>query len=94
MNITKIFRYVALAEGISLIILLSVAMPLKYIWDQPDAVKIFGMAHGLFFVAFVVLAFNVMSQDNLDFKWLAKALLLSLIPFGTFYLDRSMKKEK
>jgi integral membrane protein len=94
MNITKIFRYVALAEGISLIILLGVAVPLKYIWGQPEAVKIFGMAHGLFFVAFVALAFHLMSQTNRDFSWLAKALLLSLIPFGTFYLDRSMKKEK
>lgn len=81
----------AVGEGVSFIILLSVAMPLKYIWGWPNAVKFFGMAHGLLFVSFLVLAFQVMSQTNRDFKWLAKAILLSLLPFGTFYLDRTMK---
>ena len=48
-------RFVGLLEGVSLLVLLGIAMPLKYLANQPDAVKLVGWAHGVLFVLFVVL---------------------------------------
>jgi integral membrane protein len=92
MNTIKLFRWVALAEGISFILLLGIAMPLKYIWGNPAAVKMLGMAHGVLFVAYIALAFEVYGKLNKRFSWFVYACLLSIIPFGTFYLDRSLRK--
>lgn len=88
------FRIVAIAEGISFIVLLGIAMPLKYFMDMPMAVKITGYIHGFLFIAFVALAWNVKNELNKNYMWFAKALLASLLPFGTFVLDRSLKKEQ
>ncbi len=93
MNAVKTFRIIALAEGISFLILLGIAMPLKYFFHWPDAVRFFGMAHGGLFVGFVIMAFNVMSVQNKNYGWFFMALLLSVLPFGTFYLDKKMKEE-
>lgn len=73
-------------------ILLGIAMPLKYLYNWPDAVKIFGMVHGVLFVAFVVLSFSVMNAMNKGLEWLLKAIGLSIIPFGTFYLDKEIRR--
>ena len=94
MKLIKFFRWIAIAEGISFLILLGIAMPLKYMYNWPDAVKFFGMVHGVLFVAFVMLAFSVMNLINKGLGWLLKAMILSIIPLGTFYLDREMKKER
>lgn len=88
------FRIVAIAEGISFLFLLGIAMPLKYFMDIPMAVKVGGYLHGFLFIAFVALAWNVKNELNKNAMWFAKALLASLLPFGTFVLDRSLKKEK
>lgn len=87
------FRFVALAEGVSFLILLGIAMPLKYVFDFPQAVKLFGWAHGVLFVAFIYMAFEVFSSFKKPFGWLVKAMLASVLPFGTFVLDKEMKKE-
>ena len=88
------FRIVAIAEGISFLVLLSIAMPLKYFMGIPLAVKIAGYIHGFLFIAFVSLAWNVKNALNKNAMWFAKALLASVLPFGTFVLDRSLKKEE
>lgn len=88
------FRKVALAEGISFLVLLGIAMPLKYFADMPMAVTIVGSLHGILFVAFFILAREVMSDYKKGFKWLVKAGLASLLPFGTFVMDREWKKEE
>lgn len=84
----KLFRGISLLEGLSLLVLLFVAMPIKYIWDNPEYVKTVGMAHGLLFVAYVLFA--IMTKFELD--WKPKTLLIvfvaSVIPFGTFYIDK------
>jgi integral membrane protein len=87
------FRIIAIAEGISFLILLGIAMPLKYIFHFPQAVKIFGWAHGALFVAFIYAAFAVFSNFKKPFSWLAKAFAASVLPFGTFVLDKELKKE-
>lgn len=84
------FRKIAIAEGISFLILLLVAMPLKYFAGFPLAVTIIGSFHGILFVAFVVLAWEVKT----DLRWFGKALLASVLPFGTIVMDKQWKKER
>jgi integral membrane protein len=88
------FRIVAIAEGISFLVLLLIAMPLKYMFDIPQAVKFMGWIHGALFVAFIYLAFEVFTAFKKDFMWLCKAFLASIIPFGTFILDKELKMEE
>lgn len=88
------FRKIAFAEGISFIVLLFGAMPLKYFAGMPMAVTVVGSLHGVLFVAFAILAREVKSEYKKDFNWLVKAGLASIIPFGTFYMDKQWKKEE
>jgi len=88
------FRKVAFAEGVSFVILLFVAMPLKYLAGIPIAVTITGGLHGILFVTFAVLAREVKSEYKKDFRWLVKAGLASLLPFGTFVMDKEWRKEE
>lgn len=88
------FRKIALAEGVSFLVLLFVAMPLKYFAGMPLAVTIVGGLHGVLFVAFVILAREVKSDYKKDWKWLGKAMLASILPFGTFVADKEWKKEE
>ena len=88
------FRRVAIAEGISFLVLLCIAMPLKYFADSPMAVKVVGYMHGFLFIAFVVLAWETKNALNKGFIWFIGAFIASLLPFGTFVLDNKMKKEE
>lgn len=88
------FRKIAIAEGISFLLLLFIAMPLKYFANLPMAVKIMGSLHGILFVAFVVLAWEVKGDYKKSILWFLKAMLASLLPFGTFVMDREWKKEE
>lgn len=88
------FRMVAIAEGISFLILLFIAMPLKYIFNMPKAVQFFGWVHGALFVTFIYCAFAVFTAFKKDFMWLAKAFFASIFPFGTFILDKELKMEE
>ena len=90
----SIFRLIALAEGISFLFLLFIAMPLKYFANFPQAVKVGGMIHGVLFVAFVILSWETMNKLEKKYSWFFMAFLLSIIPFGTFYLDKQLKKEQ
>ena len=89
---TTIFRIVAFLEGLSYLLLLFIAVPVKYINGDPQYVKLLGMPHGLLFVAYIVLAIWIKP----DFKWTNKKfliiLLASIIPFGTFYIERKYLK--
>jgi integral membrane protein len=93
-NVYSTFRKVAFAEGLSFIILMAIAMPLKYFADMPLAVTIVGSLHGILFVAFFVFAFQVKSETKKPFSWLVKAGIASVLPFGTFFMDRQWKEEE
>jgi integral membrane protein len=80
-------RIVAFSEGVSFLILLGIAMPLKYIADLPQAVRVVGMAHGVLFILYIVLLLQVAVERGWTFKISMLAFLASLIPFGTFYAD-------
>lgn len=79
-------------EGISYLLLLFVAMPLKYALNVPEAVRWIGSLHGFLFVAFMVMLYYSFMTKALSMKAVLRAFLLSLIPFGTFYLtfDKSV----
>ena len=80
-------RIVAFLEGVSYLVLLGIAMPLKYLADMPQAVRVTGMAHGVLFVLFVILLIQVATEKSWSFKKSALSFVSSLIPFGTFYAD-------
>lgn len=87
-------RRIGIAEGISFLVLLCIAMPLKYIFHQPMAVKIFGWIHGILFVAFLFLAWEVRTDRNKSMKWFVLAFLAAIIPTGTFFFDKKLKQEE
>ena len=93
MKLLQFFRKVALFEGISLIVLLGIAMPLKYIWDQPEAVRIVGWIHGILFIFYIWILLHVWIGKSWPFKRLTIAVIASLVPFGTVIFDRSLKRE-
>lgn len=94
MKALKLFRKVALAEGISFLLLLLIAMPLKYYFGIPMAVKVVGWAHGILFMAYIVLALSVIKTMKWNWFDTLVALAVSLIPVGTFWLDKSLKKRE
>lgn len=85
---------IGIAEGISFLVLLLIAMPLKYFMQIPEAVKYTGWVHGILFVAFIYGAFEVMGTLKKNFLWFAKAFVAAIIPLGTFIFDRQLKKEE
>lgn len=75
-------------EGLSYLILLGVAMPLKYIFNVPSAVSLVGAAHGVLFVGFCAIILLMVLKKSLTIFQALKAFLLSLVPFGTFFLKK------
>ncbi|MBK9176903.1 MAG: DUF3817 domain-containing protein [Flavobacteriales bacterium] len=86
--IIRRFRTVAIAEGISFLLLLFIAMPLKYFMDMPMAVKVVGWAHGLLFVLYWVAAIPLFTQLKWDAERIIGLGLASILPFGTFVMER------
>jgi integral membrane protein len=86
------FRTVSLAEGISFLVLLCIAMPLKYAANLPIAVMIAGMVHGLLFLAYVGLAWDQRIAQRWDAKRFLVVLVASVLPTGPFWLHKSLKK--
>jgi integral membrane protein len=80
-------------EGISYLLLLGVAMPMKYYFEMPMAVKITGMAHGVLFVAYCLLLVACMKKFNWSLKFGAYLFIATLIPFGTFVTDRKLRNK-
>lgn len=88
----KILRVIALLEGLSFLILLGIAMPLKYMLDKPEMVRIVGMAHGVLFIAYIILVIIVRELKKWNLKQTFLALIASILPFGTFYADKKIFK--
>lgn len=90
---TARLRSVAAIEGISYLVLLFVAMPLKYMADLPLAVRIVGSLHGALFVWGGLLALGGILYRGKPWSWGWKILFAALVPFGTFFLDRDLKAD-
>jgi len=87
------FRLIAALEGSSFLLLLGIAMPLKYFADLPAGVRIIGLLHGLLFIAYAVITGLVWKRGQWSTMRAARAMVASLVPFGTFVFDRSVKHE-
>ena len=87
-NLIRIFKWISIMEGISFLLLLFIAMPLKYIWDQPQMVEIVGMLHGILFVAYILGAFYLFKPMEWKFKTLLIICVSSVLPFGPFYVEK------
>ena len=89
----NLFRVTALLEGVSYLLLLFIAVPIKYLFNDPAYVKLLGMPHGVLFIAYILFAMifkNKFCWSNKEFLIISVA---SLIPFGTFYIDKKYLKK-
>lgn len=93
MNLFNYTRYTALVEGYSYLILLFIAMPVKYLLSEPILVRIVGMAHGVLFVLLAILLVLCIVVLNWSVKKSATIFLLSIIPFGTLWYDKKIDQE-
>lgn len=84
----RIFRGIALAEGLSFLVLLGIAMPLKYAADMPLAVKLTGSAHGALFIAYLVAMVPLFVADGWPLRRAPLVVGAAFLPFGTFVLER------
>lgn len=90
----KSLRVIGIAEGISFLVLLLIAMPLKYMAGWPLAVKYVGWAHGLLFILYIVAVFAAIRAMKWGFLGVFVALAASLLPAGTFVLDKSLRRRE
>jgi len=84
----KSFKIISTLEAISFLVLLGIAMPLKYIWDTPEFVQVIGMAHGILFMMYIAGAWLI--KEKLDWTWRVFLITAacSVLPFGPFYVER------
>ena len=87
------FRIVAFLEGVSYLLLLFLAVPIKYNMGDPTYVKLLGMPHGLLFIAYLALSYLLKDEQKWERKSYLIILAASAIPFGTFYIDKKYLKK-
>lgn len=88
------FRAISFIEGVSFLLLLGIAMPLKYFADLPMLVTIVGWIHGVLFVLYIAAVAHVTLTDGWSLKRVAGALIASLLPFGPFVFDARLRREQ
>ncbi len=84
-------RLASLLDGASYLLLLGVAMPLKYAAGMPLAVTVVGSLHGLFFVALCICLLECLLRRVLSFTWCVVVFVCALVPFAPFFLDRRLR---
>ncbi len=94
MNKIRQLRIVGIAEGISFLVLLFIAMPLKYAAGYPLAVTVVGSIHGFLFIAYIIAMVRALLEHKWGIKKISGVFVASLIPFGTFILDRKLREEE
>lgn len=87
-------RVIGWWEGVSFLLLLGVAMPLKYFADWPLAVRYVGMAHGVLFILYVFAAIQAALEYNWTWKRTALVLAASLLPAGPFVVDARILRQE
>jgi len=86
------FRLIAFLEGASYLLLLFIATPIKHFLEDATYVKMLGMPHGILFMFYIVFAFVMKSEMKWNYKEFTQVLVASILPFGTFYIDRKYLK--
>lgn len=84
----RFFKIIAFLEGTSLLLLFFFAMPMKYIFENPNYVRPIGMTHGLLFIGYVILAIMLKYEESWNRKKFGIIAVASIIPFGTFYVEK------
>lgn len=84
----KQFKWVSTLEGLSFLLLLGIAMPLKYVWGIPEWVQVVGMTHGILFILYIIGAYWMKEKLQWNTMTFVSVLLCSVIPFGPFYAER------
>ena len=92
MSLLKIFRIIAFLEGLSYVLLLFIAVPLKYLNNDPSYVKMLGMPHGLLFIGYIALAIVLRTENQWIKNNFFMVLMASVIPFGTFVVEKKLNK--
>jgi len=86
------FRALSLLEGLSYVVLLAIAMPLKYLADVPEVVTHAGRIHGGLFVLFVIALVTVSAEHRWRLRTSATAMLAAIVPLGAFWLERALRR--
>ena len=94
MSQIRVFRMLALAEGISFLTLLFIAMPMKYFLGMPEVVRVVGSIHGGLFLLYVGLLTTIHFRQRWSVMFSLYAFVASIIPFGTFMLDKHLREKE
>ncbi|MBN2981509.1 DUF3817 domain-containing protein [Cohnella algarum] len=89
----RLFKWVSYAEGISFLVLLLIAMPLKYMVDIPEPVTVIGMIHGVLFAAYVAGIAWMTILHRWRLVWALGALAAAFLPFGPFVFEAFLKRK-
>lgn len=87
------FRFIAFWEGLSFLVLLLIAMPLKYGLGMPQFVRVVGMAHGVLFIAYLYTLAMAALDQRWGLKRIVVAFIASLVPGGTLWLEAKLRRE-
>ena len=87
-------RVIGWWEGVSFLVLLGIAMPLKYMADWPHAVRVVGMAHGVLFVMYILAAIQAALDRNWTWRRTALVMVASVLPAGPFVVDAKILREE
>lgn len=93
-NALKQFRFMGIIEGSSLLVLLFIAMPLKYFFDMPEVVSVVGAIHGGLFTVYILAIVYATFAVRWPFRFTIGAVAVAFIPFGNFILDRRLENWK
>ena len=88
------FRKVAIAEGISYLMLFVISMPLKYLANILWPNQVIGLIHGVLFMAYMLLAIPLFTKLKWPFKRMLLVIIASLLPFGTFWLEKRYLRDQ
>ncbi len=94
MSQIRVFRMIALAEGVSFLTLLCIAMPMKYIMGMPEVVRVAGAIHGGLFLLYVGLLAVIHFRQRWSVMFSLYAFIASIVPFGTFVLDKQLRQKE
>lgn len=86
-------RWAGLAEGTSFLVLLGIAMPLKYLAGKPEAVRAVGSIHGFLFVIYVLMVFLAARKFRWGLPTVLMALAAAVFPLGPFWFDAKLRRE-
>jgi integral membrane protein len=93
-SVIRQLRIIGLVEGVSFLLLLGIAMPLKYLAGLPRMVSVVGMIHGVLFVLYVFAVVHAWITARWPVSRALALLVASVLPFGTFLMDPRLKREQ